>query len=87
MDGKTDIFRASEVLGGHCTIFGDVPAGMLVMEGPKEVDAYCKRLITQVGRDGAFILGAGCEIPSDAKAENVWTLIRAAERYGYYCGR
>jgi len=81
-DGKTDIFRAAEILGGHCTIFGDVPAGMLVMEGPKEVDAYCRRLITEVGRDGAFILGAGCEIPADAKPENVWTLIRAAERYG-----
>lgn len=83
-DGRTDIFRAAKILEGHCTLFGDVPASMLVMEGPKEVDAYCKRLITRLGRNGAYILGAGCEIPSNAKPENVWTLIRAAAKYGYY---
>ena len=51
---------------------------------PTEVDRYCKRLITRVGGNGSYILGAGCEIPSDARPENVWTLIRAAEKYGYY---
>jgi len=83
-DGRTDIFRAAKLLDGHCTLFGDVPASMLVLSSPEEVDQYCRRLIEEVGRDGAYILGAGCEIPSDAKPENVWTMIRAAEKYGYY---
>lgn len=83
-DGRTDMFRAAEILGGRCTLFGDVPASMLVLAGAGDVDRYCKRLITTVGKRGAYILGAGCEIPSDAKPENVWTLIRAAVKYGYY---
>ncbi len=83
-DGRTDIFRAAEILKDHCTLFGDVPASMLVLSGSDDVDRYCKRLITEVGRDGGYILGAGCEIPSDAKPENVWALIRAAAKYGYY---
>jgi uroporphyrinogen-III decarboxylase len=83
-DGRTDIFRASRILEGHCTLFGDVPASMLVLASPGEVDRYCKRLIKRVGANSAFILGAGCEIPSDARPANVWTLIRAVEKYGYY---
>ena len=83
-DGRTDIIRAAEVLKGHCTLFGDVPAAMLVMGSPQEVDVYCKRLINGVGRNGAYILGAGCEIPSDARPENVLTMIRAVKKYGYY---
>lgn len=84
LDGRTDIFRAAEILKGHCTLFGDVPASMLALGGADEVDRYCKRLISTVGKRGAYILGAGCEIPPDARPENVWTLIRAAVKYGVY---
>jgi uroporphyrinogen-III decarboxylase len=82
-DGRTNIFRAAEMLEGHCTLFGDVPASLLVLGTTGEVDRTCRRLITRVGRNGSYILGAGCEIPPDARPENVWTLIRSAEKYGY----
>lgn len=76
-DGRTDMFLARKLLGdGHC-IFGDVPAMMLAHGGADEVAAYCKRLINEVGAPGRFILGAGCEIPPDAEAENVKAMLRA----------
>ena len=67
---------ARRKLGGHC-IFGDVPATMLAFGGEEDVTAYCKMLIREIGADGRFILGAGCEIPPNAKPENVRAMLRA----------
>jgi len=83
-DGRTDIFRAKEVIGGHCCIFGDVAATMLAFGGKEEVSDYCKKLIEVVGKDGGFILGAGCEIAPNARPENVKAMIDSVKQFGYY---
>jgi len=76
-DGRTDMRLAREKLGpGHC-IFGDVPAAMMAFSDEKDVSEYCAGLIRDIGADGRFILGAGCEIPPNAKPENVRALINA----------
>ena len=49
LDGMTDIFRAAEILEGHSCIMGDVPNVMTSFGTPEEVDAYCERLIREVG--------------------------------------
>lgn len=59
LDGLTDIFSAKEEIGDNMCIFGDVPAGMLVMGSENEVDEYCHRLIEEVGKGGGFILAGG----------------------------
>ncbi|HUT55015.1 MAG TPA: uroporphyrinogen decarboxylase family protein [bacterium] len=84
LDGASDIFRARKVLGNHVSILGDVPPLMLYQAEPATVEAYCKRLIEEVGRDGAFTLGAGCEVPFNAKVENVRAMVGAVKKYGYY---
>jgi uroporphyrinogen-III decarboxylase len=61
-----------------------VPADKLVMGSVQEVEEYCHRLIEEVGRKGGFILAAGCEIPYNAKAENLRALARSVCKYGYY---
>ncbi|MBC7230657.1 MAG: hypothetical protein H5T74_09750 [Actinobacteria bacterium] len=81
LDGASDIFKAKEVLGDHMCIMGDVPAALLKLGDPEEVDEYCRRLITEVGADGGFILSSGCTIPADARPENVRTMLASVHRY------
>lgn len=77
LDGETDIFKAKEVLGDHMCIMGDVPASMLFLDTPENVYAYCIRLIRELGPEG-FILQSGCDIPANAKLENVQAMVAAA---------
>ena len=84
LDGATDIFKAKEILGDHMCIMGDVPATLLKLGEPDEVDDYCKHLINEVGEGGGFILGTGCALPIDARPENVAAMFAAAQRYGKY---
>jgi len=81
LDGTSDIFAAKEQLGDHMCIMGDVPASLLKLGEPEEVDEYCRRLITEIGSDGGFILSSGCTIPVDAKPENVKAMLASVHRH------
>lgn len=76
LDGSTDIFKAKEILGDHMCIMGDVPASLFALATPRDVTAYCKRLINEVGPEG-FILSSGCDVPIDAKYENVKAMVES----------
>ena len=80
LDGKTDIFKAKEIIGDHCCLMGDVSATLLSFGTPEEVDKYCDRLIHEVGPEG-FILSSGCDVPYNAKFECVKTLYDAPDKY------
>jgi hypothetical protein len=82
-DGPTDIFLAKRVIGDRMCIMGDVPATMLCLGSPAEVDEYCHRLIEEVGLSGGFIMAAGCEIPPNARPANVKAMLDSVRRYGY----
>jgi uroporphyrinogen-III decarboxylase len=77
LDGETDIFKAKEILGDHMCIMGDVPASMLFLKSPDDIYRYCSRLIRELGPRG-FILQSGCDIPANAKLENVQAMVAAA---------
>jgi len=81
IDGRTDIFKAKEVLGDHLCIMGDVPAALLKLGTPDDVRAYVQRLIDMVGKGSGFILSTGCDTPVDAKPENVRTMIEVGKTY------
>lgn len=78
LDGKTDIFRAKKILGGHMCLLGDVPPALLTLGTTDQVSAYCDRLLTEVGPDG-FIMAQGCAIPPDAKFENVKAMVDSVQ--------
>ncbi len=77
LDGMTDIFKAKEILGDTMCIMGDVPASLLTLGTPDDVHKYCRKLIEEIGPAG-FILHSGCDIPIDAKLENVQAMVAAA---------
>ena len=51
---------------------------------PKEVRAYCKKVIEGVGREGGYILDASAIIQNDARVENLRTMTEAVLEYGVY---
>jgi hypothetical protein len=79
LDGKTDVVRAKQILGGHMCILGDVPPALLTLGTVDEVKAYCRRLLDEVGPDG-FIMAMGCAVPPDAKFENVKAMVDSVQR-------
>ena len=70
LDGTTDIVKAKEVLNGYQCIAGDMPASILAFEDVQTTQKYCDKLI-DLAMDGGMIIRSGCEIPLNAKEENV----------------
>ncbi len=81
LDGTTDIFRAKEILGGHMCISGDVPAALLSLGKPEEVEEYCRKLIDVVGEGGGFMLTTGCECPINVRRENLKAMVETGKNY------
>ena len=81
LDSTTDIFKAKEILSGHMCIAGDVPAAMLSVGTPEEVEAYCKKLIDVVGKDSGFILSTGCTCPVECKMDKFKVMINTVKNY------
>ena len=81
LDGMTDIRAAHEILGDHMALMGDVPATLLTVGTPDDVREYVRRLIADVGRRG-LLIAPGCDIPCDARGENVEAMVAAGLEYG-----
>jgi len=77
----TDMFKAKEVLGDIVCLRGNVPASLLITGTPDDVDAYCKKLILQVGKGGGLILDGATGIPDEAKLENVLAMAASVRKY------
>jgi hypothetical protein len=81
LDGTCDIFNAKKIIGDHLCLKGDVHPSMLTLQQPSDVAAYVKRLINEVGGNGGFILGVGCEVPATCKPENFRALLETGRCY------
>ncbi len=81
LDGLTDIFEAKKVIGSRMCIMGDVPARLLKLGTTQTVEQYCRKLIDIVGKGSGFILSCGCDLPVDAKFENVKAMVDTAKNY------
>ena len=80
---EVDMFRAKEILGGYCTISGNVPPALLQVGSPQDVEDYCKKLIQVCGKNGGFILNSASTL-DDAKPANVKVMMESVHKYGRY---
>ena len=80
LDSKTDIRKCRQVLGPNVCILGDVPCEMLTFGTAQEVYDYVTAVLDDIGPWGVMV-ASGCDIPSDAKPENVLAMSRAAHEY------
>ena len=78
---KTDMELAKDVLGDVVCLNGNVPPSLLNTGTPDDVDAYCKNLITKVGKGGGLVLNGGIGIPDEAKTDNVVAMARSVHKY------
>ena len=60
---------------------GDVPASMLAFSTAEEVYEYTTRLIDDVGPSTGLVVCSGCDIPFNARYENVKAMVDAAADY------
>ncbi|MBL7165685.1 MAG: hypothetical protein ISS55_04270 [Dehalococcoidales bacterium] len=84
LDSATDIFKAREILEGHCSIMGDVPPAISSHGTVDDMVSYCRKLIDVVGKDTGLILSNGCAVPPDTKDENFKAMIDTANNYYPY---
>jgi uroporphyrinogen-III decarboxylase len=77
---RTDMVRAKEVLKDHVCIAGNVPASVLQVGSPRDVEEYCARLIKVCGKGGGFILSAGSSI-DEARPENIKTMLDSPKKH------
>jgi len=80
LDSKTNIRKAKEIVGDMMCILGDVPAELLAFGTYDDVYAHTTKIIDDIGPVG-YIVASGCDIPSNAKPENVKAMADAAHNY------
>jgi uroporphyrinogen-III decarboxylase len=82
LDSKTDIRLARKTLGDRMCILGDVPPELLAFGTPEKVSGHATELIRDIGPEG-YILASGCDVPANAKKENIKAMREAALNYPY----
>ncbi len=83
LDWQVDLAEAREKFGQEICIRGNINPSFLVSKNPDEIEDLCLQAIEKAGKNGSFILSAGCEIPPDTKRGNLETMISTAKNYAY----
>ncbi|WP_005034335.1 uroporphyrinogen decarboxylase family protein [Holophaga foetida] len=84
LDSATDIFKAHEILKGHCSIKGDVPPALFTSGTADDVDNYARKLLGTFKNGDGLLYSSGCNLPMNAKLPNVKAFFEAVEKYGRY---
>ncbi len=80
-DGMTDLRKFKELVGDRMAVMGDVPAALFAAGTPDDIYNYVRDLIRDIGPTG-LILSSGCDIPVNAKFENVEAFVSAGREFG-----
>lgn len=80
----SEMKTAKKILGNIFCLKGNVPPQDLAFGTEDQIKDYCKQLIDDCADGGGFILSSGCEVPVNAKPENIEAMIDTAISYGTY---
>jgi len=78
---RTDMVRAKAILGDVVCLRGNILPPVMNLGTPADVDAACRHLIENVGRDGGLILDGAFGIPDEAPLANVRALYQSVRKY------
>lgn len=73
-----------ETYGKKTCIMGHINPAEINEMTPEELKAECKRHIDELGKGGGYLLGPGCEFPSNASLVKAKAMVDAAKEYGRY---
>jgi uroporphyrinogen-III decarboxylase len=80
-DGMTDVRKFKKLVGDRMALMGDVPASLFAAGTPEDIYNYVRDLVHDVGPTG-LILCSGCDIPVNARPENVEAFVAASREFG-----
>lgn len=80
----SDIFKVKEIVGDTMCITGGMRNSMLQAGTAEEVRAFTKRLCTEVGKGGGFIMSVGVGEMEGCRPDLVKVWIEATKEYGVY---
>ena len=76
-DYCVDPLQARQILP-HLCLDGNIKSLSFVLNSPEEIAAEAHRLVELFAGRGGFILSSGCEVPPEAKPQNVAAMVAAA---------
>jgi uroporphyrinogen decarboxylase len=79
-DYPVDPLQLQQALPDTLCVDGNIKPLLFVEGTQEEVEAESLRLIRLFEKRGGFILSSGCEIPPEAKPENIEAMVQAARR-------
>jgi len=83
LDGMTDLKEFRKLAGDRLAMMGDIPASILAVGTPEDVDKYIKEEIELFEGKG-LLLCAGCDAPINTKNENMQAFVDAGRKYGTF---
>ena len=81
---RDDIFEVHRRLHDKFAISGGVPNTLLSFGKPQEVRDLCRRILSEVAKDGGYIMDAGAIMQDDAQVENLRAMTEATREFGVY---
>lgn len=83
-DDCADFKECKEKYGDKTTLIGCVSPTAAVYGTDEEWEAECRKNIDDMAKGGGFILGTGCEYPSNATFDRAKKMVEIAKTYGKY---
>jgi uroporphyrinogen decarboxylase len=85
LDSQVSLQEAKRRVGSKVCIQGNLnPTGALLHGSTDDILKEAKECIESAAKGGGYILSTGCEVPYEAKIENLKILVKAATTFGKY---